>query len=208
MKKYLFVCLLYMISLAQGLLSDETYSPCCSSFLQASPTLEIKGGVFFFSNSKMRKIYNNPGAEVQVVGTYPILDWVHAYGSVGYQRTNGKSTGDHQRTFISKIPVNLGFKAIYSICPITRCYIALGPRYFYLHQHNESRYVNRNICRNGLGGFVNTGISFFPKENLLLDLFLEYSYEKIRPHSSKTAVYRRNIQVGGITIGAGVGHVF
>ena len=62
--------------------------------------------------------------------------------------------------------------------------------------------------QDGLGGFVSTGLTFFPCSNLLVDVFGEYSYGRLRFHSDREHSYGRNTQIGGFTFGAGVGYVF
>ena len=141
-------------------------------------------------------------------GSYPIWRWLQVYGSVEYQEVHGRSLHGHQKTSLWKIPVNLGLEAIINIYPKMQYYFALGPRYFYVHQHNDSSYVNRNINRNGVGGFANTGFLFLLCRHLVLDVFGEYSYERTHFHSSKTNVEGRHIQIGGFTFGGGLGYAF
>jgi hypothetical protein len=200
------------ICLTQGVWSDQSNSPdleeSSSSHSKVQPVLEVKGGYFFFSDAKMRKIYNKGGLDLQISGSYPIWRWLQIYGSVEYLERHGRSLHGHQKTSIWEIPVSLGLKPVITICPKVQYYFTLGPRYFFVHQHNDSSYVNRNIGRSGIGGFVNTGFAFFPLHHLLVDVFGEYSYERVHVHSSKTNVYGRNIQVGGFSFGVGLGYAF
>ena len=46
--------------------------------------LELKGGYFFFTDSKMRKVYDKGGVDLQLSGSYPIWKWIQIYGSVEY----------------------------------------------------------------------------------------------------------------------------
>jgi opacity protein-like surface antigen len=188
-----------------------------SSTLSAShfsqPLIEIKTGYFFFANSKMRKVYDKGGFDIQLCSSYPLKrlnnKWtLNAYGAVEYFDRSGKSLHGHQRTSLWSLPVNLGLKPTYEINANMQYYFAVGPRYFYLHQHNRSHYVSKNRSRNGLGFFINTGLNYALNDHFTLDIFGEYSYAKTHFHSGKVNVYTRNIQVGGFTFGGGLGYKF
>lgn len=175
--------------------------------------VELKVGYFFFSDSKMQKVYDRGGFDVQLATSYPLCDldcnWsLEAYGAIEYFQRSGRSLNGHQSTSVWSIPVNIGLKPVYTISDTLQCYFAIGPRYFYIRQHNSSSFVYSNKSKNGLGGFFNTGIQYIPCNNFVIDLFGEYSYAKVRFHTHKTNVYTRNIQVGGFTFGGGLGYLF
>ncbi len=180
---------------------------CCSR--EVMPILEVKAGYFFFANHTMRKIYDDGGLDVQLSGSCPVLDGLNLYGSVEYLSKHGRSLSGDQRTSVWMLPVSLGIKPIFFISPRIQYYFAIGPRYFYFHQHNHSSYVPTNASRNGIGGFVNTGFNFLSRKNLLIDVFGEYSYEKTHFHSyDKTHVEGEKVQVGGFVFGGGLGYAF
>lgn len=187
----------------------------CSELEQTTlPSFEVKTGYFFFSNSTMRKVYDKGGLDLQLCASYPFWDlatrWtLNAYGAIEYFHRTGKSLNNHQRTSIWSVPINLGLKPVYEINEQLQYYFALGPRYFYIHQHNNSSYVKKHRSRNGLGLFVNTGFNYLLCDGFLIDIFGEYSYAKMHLRSSKnSAVYTKSIQIGGFTLGCGVGHEF
>ena len=172
------------------------------------PTLEVKGGYFFFSDSKMRKIFNEGGADVQLSSSTPIWKWLQIYGSVEYLERHGKSLNGGQKTRIWEVPLSLGLKPVIAISSKAEYYFTLGPRYFFVHQHNDSHYVDKEVNGNGLGGFVNTGFNFYPTTHFLVDIFGEYSYKRMHFKSSKHHVYGGNVQVGGFAFGIGLGYAF
>lgn len=184
-----------------------------SGVLSASQLFEVKTGYFFFSDSKMRKVYDRGAWDFQVCASYPFwnlnCDWtLNAYGAVEYIHPSGRSIHGHQSTSLWSIPVNIGIKPVYTLNANTQYYFAIGPRYFYLHQHNRSSFVYKNKSRSGLGLFANTGINYFLDDHLLIDLFGEYSYAKLHFHGSNPRIYTRDIQVGGFTFGGGLGYAF
>ncbi len=183
--------------------------PCCSS----QPSVEFKMGYFIFTDSKMRRIYDRGGLDLQLCGSLPLCNlscsWtLNAYSAIEYFHCTGKSINGHQSTSLWSMPINIGLKPIYEIHNHLQYYFAIGPRYLYIHQHNHSCYVYQNKSRNTLGLFVNTGFNYSPCDRLTLDLFGEYTYAKAHLHSRKFRVYTRNIQVGGFTLGAGIGYNF
>lgn len=183
-----------------------------SSTIAANEVIEVKTGYFFFSNSKMRKVYDTGGLDVQVCASYPLCNlcrWtLNAYGAVEYFYRSGKSIHGHQKTALWSVPINIGLKSAYEINANMQCYFAAGPRYFYVHQHNHSSYVYENKSRNGLGFFINTGVNYALCDHFVIDIFGEYSYGKTHFDGRKSRVYTRGIQMGGFTLGGGIGYEF
>ena len=156
----------------------------------------------------MRSIYKEGGGSLQLAGTYPIWKCISLYGAIGYQERSGRSHFAHESTRIWQIPIDVGVKPIFNITDTVQYYFAVGPRYFHLKQHNNSSDVQRNVVRNGVGFFVNTGFNFFPWRRVTADVFGEYSYERLSPNSSKTVRFGKGIQVGGLLFGMGLGYRF
>lgn len=172
------------------------------------PWLEMKAGYFFFSHHTLRKIYHG-GFEIQTSGTYPLWEMIALYGSVGYVQVQGKSLQAHQRTSLYQIPLDVGIRAFAQWGEYVQGYLSVGPRYFYVHQHNDSTYVNRNIGQHGLGFFINSGCNFIQDDRWLLGIFGEYAFERKSFTSMMPNVYgRKNVQLGGFTFGGSVGVVF
>lgn len=199
------------ISAIQGSYSELTQetSPYC--FFK--PLFEVKTGYFVFSNSTMRKVYDKGGLDIQLCASYPLWNltsrWTfNVYGALEYFHRSGKSINGHQKTSLWLVPINIGLKPVYAINASMQYYFAIGPRYFYIHQHNHSSYVYKNQTRNGLGFFLNTGFNYVLCDHCVIDIFGEYSYAKMHFHSGKPHVYTRNIQIGGFTFGGGFGCEF
>jgi len=198
-----------MMAISAFASAQETASPpkACEQ-TKYPPLLEFKAGYFFFSSSKLRKIYPSGGIDLQLTGTYPIWKWLQIYGSVEYLTRHGKILQGGQSTKIWQLPINLGLQPVVVICPKVHYYLTLGPRYFFVHQHNHSPYLDKVVVHNGVGGFVNTGFHFFPIRHLVVDVFGEYSYKRMHFHAHKTNVDGQTVQVGGFSFGAGLGYAF
>jgi len=175
--------------------------------------LEIKMGYLFFSNSPMRRVYDKGGLDVQLCGAYPIWQitnrWsLNAYSAIEYCYLSGQSISNHQKTFLWSVPFSLGLKAAYAILPDIQYYATIGPRYFYIHQHNNSPYVDKNQSSNELGFFINTGFNCLVSDHFIIDIFGEYSCAKAHIESKKSDVYPTNAQIGAFIVGGGLGYKF
>jgi opacity protein-like surface antigen len=184
-------------------------SPCYFS----QPLFEVKTGYYFFSNSIMRKVYDKGGLDIQLCTSCPLWNltsrWtLNAYGAVEYFYLSGKSINGDQKTSLWAVPINIGLKPVYAINANMQYYFAIGPRSFYIHQHNLSSFVYKNKNGNGLGFFINTGFNYALNDHFVIDIFGEYSYAKVHFHGGNPLIYTRNIQIGGFTFGAGLGYEF
>jgi hypothetical protein len=180
----------------------------CETASNPRSVVEAKVGYFFFSDSKMRKIYNSGGIDLQLSGSFTVWEWLQIYGSVEYLERQGRSLKGHQKTRVWEVPLSLGLKPVFKVSSKVDYYFAIGPRYFFVRQHNHSTFVSSHVSNSGLGGFVNTGFNFFPCEHLAIDVFGEYSYKRMSFHSSPRFSYGRTIQVGGFAFGVGLGYAF
>ncbi|MBS0626626.1 MAG: hypothetical protein JSS09_00255 [Verrucomicrobia bacterium] len=176
-------------------------------FKKTSPLLETKASYFFFADSDMNKVYQNGGYQLQLSGSYPIWKGLQAYASAGFSEARGHSRSFHQDTSLWQLSIDLGLKPVFAFASFFQYYIALGPRYFYANQHNNSSYVNRTVVKNGAGLFTNTGFNFFPMPHLVIDVFGEYAYQPIHSSSDKD-IYRRSVQLSFFSFGAGIGYSF
>ena len=102
--------------------------------------VEAKVGYFFFSDPKMRKIYTSGGIDLQLSGSFTVWEWLQIYGSVEYLSKQGRSLNSHQKTTIWEVPLSLGLKPVFKVSSIIDYYFAIGPRYFFVRQHNHSNF--------------------------------------------------------------------
>jgi hypothetical protein len=207
-----FIAALLSPLLVQGFIEKKPCPPC-PPCIKIQPIVEAKVGYFFFADSVLRKIYDKGGLDLQLSASIPVCTWqnrysLEIYGSVEYLKRHGKLPTNGQKTSIWEVPVSLGLKPVFAICPEVHYYFTFGPRYFHVHQHNKDPYLQKNLNGNGIGLFVNTGFNFFPWRHLVIDVFGEYSYERTHFHTSKRHVYGTTVQVGGYAFGAGLGYAF
>lgn len=175
---------------------------------ECKPLFEAKAGYFFFTDSTLKKIYNDGGLDLQISESYPVWEWLHLYGSVEYATRNGHSLGQHQKTTFQQVPLSFGLKPVFKITNRADYYFTLGPRYSFAWSRNSSSFVDHRVSGNGIGFFANTGLLFTFKTHLTVDLFGEYSHVPIHFHVAKENVIGHRKNVGGWTLGGGLGWSF
>ena len=171
--------------------------------------LEIKPSYFLFSTSVMNEIYDNGGFQVQGSASIPLCKYLDIYGSIGYRQAWGHALGSEEKTSITVIPVDIGFKPVFNFADKFCYFFAVGPRLFSFVQNNNSLYVNSIINGAGIGVFVNTGLNVQLTESFLLGIFGEYSYENQIISSTIPDVYSGgDTQLGGFAWGVSLGYDF
>lgn len=176
--------------------------------LNDSTWIEIKPGYFFFANHTLRKIYHG-GFEIQSSITYPINQTIAWYSSIGYIHAKGRSLGDDQKTSITQMPLDLGFRAIADVREYTKAYLSAGPRFFYFHQRNDSTFVPPSVHTNGFGFFINGGCNYVSTRGFLFGVFGEYAFEQKSFRSTILNLQgRKDLQIGGFNFGASIGFMF
>jgi hypothetical protein len=172
------------------------------------PQIEVKLGYFYFGDHKFRKIYHQDALDTQISASGAVWKWVRLYGSLEYISRDGRSINGHNRTQIMILPVSLGAQAMINVSDDVEYYATLGPRYFFIHQENHFHGVDHSVNGHTLGGFANTGLQVHFGPNFFIDIFGEYSYARTHFTSHKQRVSGHSRQVGGITIGGGLGYQF
>jgi outer membrane protein W len=196
---------------------------------------EIKPSYFLFYSCPMKEVYNNGGFQIQGSATLPCCNYFDIYASLGYRKAKGhsvkttftqdqtvetectetcselniKNPNEYGCTKLTVVPVDIGLKYIFNPYSRFYCFFALGPRYFCLHQYNNSPYVDSIINKSGIGLFANAGVNLILGKRFLFGIFGECSYEKKTIYPKMAGVYSNgSVQIGGFAVGASVGYVF
>jgi len=174
-----------------------------------TPWFEIKPSYFFFAASPMNDIYNHGGFEIQGSASAPLCKHLDIYSSAGYRKAWGHALNTCEKTSLSVIPIDIGLKPIFNFCERFYYSFAIGPRFFYFHQRNNSPYVDCSISNAGVGFFANTGFNVLLADHFVLGIFGEYSYEKKTIYPTKPNVYSNgSLQMGGFAFGISLGCAF
>ena len=117
-----------------------------------------------------------------------------------------------EKTKISILPVTLGVK--YFFPPMGRrvpinFYVASGMKYYFVHTHNDSSFVEQNIHAHGMGGMVEGGLIAVLKQHLVLDLFASGSFKTLKgPSKSPPTAEGTSLNVSSFNIGGGIGYKY
>jgi hypothetical protein len=180
----------------------------CVALNANPPQVELKLGYFYFGDHKFRKIYDQGALDTQISASGAVWKWIRLYGAVNYISSEGRSIGGHNKTEIMFLPLSLGVQALINIEHDVKYYATIGPRYFYIHQENHFRGVNHSVNAHALGGFANMGMQVILSDNFIIDFFGEYSYARNHFSTHRQNVSEHTRQVGGLTLGGGVGYQF
>jgi hypothetical protein len=177
--------------------------------LALTPWLEIKPSYFFFYDSPMKHIYNKGGYEIQASVSVPVHRHFDVYGSIGGRHVSGHALNTCEDTSLTLVPIDIGLKPIVNFCERFYYFFAMGPRFFYFHQKNESPFVDCSITSGGVGLFINSGFNVLIREHFLLGIFGEYSYEKKKICPNQPNVFSNgSVQIGGLAFGVSLGYAF
>ena len=179
------------------------------SYAMITPWIEIKPSYFIFSGSLMHEIYHHGGFQIQASASVPLSDYCDVYTSIGYRKAWGNALNSDENTDVMVVPNDLGIKPVVTIDEHCYYFVAFGPRFFYMHQYNDSAYINTNVHGGGIGFFINTGFDMRVTDHFVLGIFGEYSYEKENIYATTENVYSNGpVQIGGFSVGLSFGYAF
>ncbi len=181
--------------------------------------LEFRTSYFYPLSSSYRAIFPNGNANYQITGAFPVYDgtnvWVRGldlWAGVDYYGQNGKSTILKEKTSIWIVPITLGLKYFFPPLGETypvNFYVASGMKYFFVHTHNHSSYVQQNVNTNGMGGVVESGLTITFIQHLVLDVFGAYSFRTFGgPEINLPNVESTGLNISNINVGLGLGYKF
>jgi hypothetical protein len=162
---------------------------------------EIKLGYFRFGDKKLRHSYQKGLLDVQLTSSFCFWKPLYAYVGVEYIGSNGRIPGSHTKINIRMVPISLGIQYMQPITCDLKYYLTAGARYFFVHQWTRSK----SLTPNGCGGFANTGFIYYLSNHIVIDFFGEYSFKKLH-FDNMGGGLPNSLQVGGMTLGAGIGY--
>jgi hypothetical protein len=164
---------------------------------------ELKGSYFFPSDKDFRGIYGSGfmyGAELTIGVHKGFSVWL----GVNFFRKNGDLPFSQEETSLNNSLFGGGLR--YNFYSGKRIDIYGGIGAYNFHS-NESDLIGNvtsligNITTSSVGPVGKLGVNIYITDKLLFDLFIEYSYNKVKP-----SVFGDNI--GGIAAGMGLGYQF
>lgn len=155
---------------------------------------------FFPSDKLFRKIYGDCLVNYEIEIGKVFCNNYELWANVGWLSKHGKSSPLLDKTRFENTTLSAGGKYIYPINACLQLYLGLGINGSFVHVHNNSHYVKRNVNKEGVGGVAKLGLYYELYDNLFLEIFSDYLYQRMH--------FRRNIQIGGVKVGGGVGFTF
>jgi hypothetical protein len=178
---------------------------CCDQF-----SVEAQYAAFFPLDSKVRRIYKSALPSFTLEGNWQCQCWgLWLNGS--YVFGNGHAIGcGRNKTHLNLVPITFGVKYIYSVCDSASLYLGLGASYSFLNIRDHSDFVHKKVSSNGFGGVIKTGFVYNYCENIFLEGFLNYLYQRFTfpKTGSDPFVYRQDANLSALQLGIGLGMKF
>lgn len=169
--------------------------------------LEGRAGYFHPWDEKINKIYGGGGSYGLNV-SYPITQKVELWGDFNYIFLSGKSSPCRHTTELNLFPISLGLCFAVFKREYYQFYLAVAPTYTAVHQKNYAKHIDRTRTKGTPSGTSEIGARIYATRHVLFSVFTRYSLGVIDFSSSKKNVTGRSLQIGGFSIGGGVGYDF
>ncbi len=162
--------------------------------------IDWKVGAFYPTGALFRQIYGACLVDYAVEMGKVFLKNYEVWANVDWMHATGHTRACHSRTRFENVNVSLGGKYVFRLYKCLNVYAGLGINAAFAHVHNDSRYVEESVHKNGTGGVAKFGLYFEPVNHLFIELFADYLYQRLH--------FQNHIQIGGIKAGGGIGLCF
>lgn len=218
--------LLFVVFLPLSLMATDCIPDCdCAT----DWTMEVRGAYYYLPNKDVKKVYTDQWLDYQVEIAKRVTHFMEIWGGVSWATKHGhthRKCGYYREVFkdstrIFVLPISLGLKAIYSICPFVDVYAGAGACYSFLRIKNKCKddYYYRGfahspfkkeIDKSDFGGVFKLGVHYAMSTSTYLDLFADYYTQKfdLSKKSRSCDVFRHDIDCSGFKIGLGFGVYF
>jgi len=163
--------------------------------LGADIRLELRGNYFSPSENAFKDIYGGGmmyGAKFSIGIRKNLLLWLEG----SHFSKKGELTFTKEETKLSMVPLGVGVGYRISSRSLS-FYTGLGFNYYHYKESNPIGEVSKD----GLGYVAKAGSYLKLTRGLLIDLFIDYSYCKIKPADFE-------INIGGFGLGTGIAYEF
>jgi hypothetical protein len=162
----------------------------------ASTRIVAKAKYFMPSEQAFKDIY---GSGTMYGGEIDIGIWQNFELCISGQSftKKGELTFTEEETTLKILPVGIGIKYVHPVGGTVEIYGGIGINYYSYKEENPIGSVSTN--KTGYFGTIGTYVKVV--DGLFIDLFLDYSYCKIKPEEL-------SVNIGGLGIGAGIGYEF
>jgi outer membrane protein W len=171
--------------------------------------VEIKPGYFIFNESTLNKIFKHGGLTAQAEGGVIFCKNYAASLNFQYFSRSATAINSTRNTTVYIPTLSLFIKGFRPFKSYLKPYIGIGPRIFFFKNTNHSPYVPHRNFKSNLGFAVTIGTFFYVNKNqIFIDPFLDYGYAKSSKGKKGNSSKQYDANLGGLTIGLGLGYKF
>lgn len=185
-----------MKKLLAALSSISVFFSASAAAHELNRGVEARFALFFPQSSTYRHLYGtvNPAFALEAFGKIkgPFMGWTNLEWLPG----SGNSIGGHDATHINILNWGFGAKYAYRIKEKYTPYIGIGPNISTVWIHNHS-HLHKRQSKTGIGFVIKSGFYWEFHSRFYCDFFADYLYQYVQ--------FRKNANVGGFHIGAGLG---
>ncbi len=188
-----------------------------AALLPSSIIFEGNAAYFRPTSDVLRDIYGshwlNSGLKIsgKLPFSQPFLQDLYLFGGFNYLDAEGRSIGGDDKTEIRIIPLSLGLDYMYTVLDAPnplKLYLGAGVRYFFVRVKNDVTFVKSRVTKSGLGGVVEGGALYFLDKHFFIKAFADYSFRNLGIINTPSGVSGKGVEVGGLSIGGGIGFEF
>lgn len=170
-------------------------------------TVEARVSYFHPLSKRVRDVSKDGWAVYEFQATQMFCSgWGLWEGVSGWPTVSGHSTCLHNKSDMNMWGVSLGVLRQFCLSTCLEYYLGAGASYNSLRIHDKSHYVRQHLSKNAFGAVVQTGLYYFFTQNVFLDVNFEYLYQNFHfSHHKHAVVPKRDVDLSGVKIGAGLG---
>lgn len=166
-------------------------------------------GYFYPWNKTIRKIYPNGNFIYKAEIDVRLISSLYVFGLGDCFTKKGNSIGERDKTRINLAGFSLGLQYAINLKNKLSFVFGIGPKYFYFNTKDNTNYLPRKTTKNGLGGIAKASMEWYINK-FFLNIFTDYTYNKMhfKARPNHKSYYSYEVQIGGFSIGAGLGYAF
>jgi hypothetical protein len=168
--------------------------------------IEARGAAFRPWSHEAREIYNNwwGSGQLEFAKYFTCNRAWAVWGNVTVDTKSGESSlGDETRIYV--VPASLGLRGTYWATPSVGLYLGVGGTYGWLRIHDHNEFVEEHVKKGGGGIIGKSGFKWLFSCHGLLDLFMDYSWQRFEFHNNEKLLRPHHVDLGGLYLGAALG---
>lgn len=170
--------------------------------------LQLRGAGFYPEDHLMRRVYEDVSDEYELEIGFFRNPCFSPWFNISYFEEKGHSTCRKKHTEIISHSLSIGIKRYYSFRECCKPYFGVGIGAGYVKFYDRAFYVDKNISKWGPLIIAKSGVQCDLGCRFFIDLFADYSYNPINGGKCKKGIKTRDVNIGGLKFGLGIGYHF